>query len=83
MHARTSVQQVLLEVFVELVAAVAAGNLNLKRFVVIHVRGNSCHDPMRGARVDKADLLNVLMKTRLTLDVSLWDRTIGYCGGTA
>ena len=40
-------------------------------------------DPMRGARVDKADLLNVLMKTRLTLDVSLWDRTIGYYGGTA
>ena len=41
------------------------------------------YDPMRGARVDKADLLNVLMKTRLTLDVSLWDRTIGYYGGTA
>ena len=40
-------------------------------------------DPMRGARVDKADLLNVFMKTRLTLDFSLWDRTIGYYGGTA
>ena len=50
------------------------------------IRRSDCafvFDPMRGARVDKADLLNVLMKTRLTLDVSLWDRTIGYCGGTA
>ena len=39
-------------------------------------------DSMHGARVDKPDTLVSIIKTRLTLDVLLWDRTSGYYGGT-
>ena len=39
-------------------------------------------DSMHGARVDKPDILISIIKTRLTLDFLLWDRTSGYYGGT-